>query len=643
MAILPLQLARVSNTLRTSVATGTMARTQQSLLEVQNQLSTGKRLNAPSDDAGDAAGAMQLRKLLEQRDAYATNLKSAGSQLSEVDSTLGDVTDLLQQAQTLAQANVGSDVTSDERAGAAAIVDALYRQMLDLANHQFDGVYLFGGDRSTSAPFIEAAGGVKFVGTDQVLKNTFDENVTLPFMVDGEHIFGAMATRVEGSADLTPTVSAATRLIDLRGVLGNGIQKGPIQISNGATSAIVDLTGADTLGDIITAINGAAVGGITAAISADGSGITLTGAGTDNISVNDLGGATTASDLGIQLATGTGDGNPIVGASVRPRITELTTLASLRGGAGIDTTNGLTITNGTASATIDLSGATTVEDMLNAINGSGVPVRAEINAAGTGINILNPTQGTTMTIAEAGGTTAADLGVRSFGPDTPLSELNFGKGVRTADGSDIQLTDSNGVAFEVDLTGTVDIQGVIDAINLAATTAGAGVTASFATNGNGIVLTDTAAGAGALTLVAMNYSSAAADLGLTGAANAGVISGSDVNAVEPDGVFSHIAALRTALESNDQAAITAAAGKLKEDYDRVTRTRGETGARVQEIESRQQRLDDQNVATKALLSSLEDTDFTEAIARFQTLQTALQATYQTTANMMNLSLLDFIG
>jgi flagellin-like hook-associated protein FlgL len=368
----------------------------------------------------------------------------------------------------------------------------------------------------------------------------------------------------------------------------------------------------------------------------------LTGDPTDNISVNEVSGGSTASDLGIQLSAGTGAGNPLTGSGINPKVTGLTTLASLKGGAGIDTA-GLIITNGQSSATIDLSGATTVEDLLNAINGSDVAVRAEINAAGTGINILNPTQGTTMSIAENGGTTAADLGVRSFGPDSPLSELNFGKGVRTVDGSDIQLTDSNGTSFEVDLSGLNTVQDVLDAINAAAGTAGAGVTASFATSGNGIVLTDTAGGAGTLALTPLNFSNAAADLGLTNAASAGVITSSDVNAVEPDGVFSHIAALRNALRSNDQAAITAAGEKLKNDYDNVVMIRGETGARVQEIDSRQQRLDDQNVATKALLSSLEDTDFTEAIARFQTLQTALQATYQTSSHMMNLSLLDFIG
>src|SRR4051812_9350696 len=111
MAILPLQLARVSNTLRTSITQSTIANAQQQLLEVQNELSTGKRLNAPSDDPGDAAIAQQIRKVLEQRQAYSDNLKRAGNHLGEVDSQLGQLSALLQQAQTVASANVGSDVT----------------------------------------------------------------------------------------------------------------------------------------------------------------------------------------------------------------------------------------------------------------------------------------------------------------------------------------------------------------------------------------------------------------------------------------------------------------------------------------------------------------------------------------------------
>jgi len=211
MAILPIQLARVSNLLRTSVSTNTISRTQKSLLEVQNELITGKRINVGSDDPGDAAVVQQLRKTLEQRAAYLNNVKQAGSHLGEVDSTLGDLTDLLQQAQDIASANVGSDVTADQRKSAASVVDNLYTQILSLANKQFEGMYLFAGDRLTDAPFVPENGGMKFVGSENVLSNTFDENSTRPFMVSGEEVFGALSTRVQGTADLTPSLTAATR------------------------------------------------------------------------------------------------------------------------------------------------------------------------------------------------------------------------------------------------------------------------------------------------------------------------------------------------------------------------------------------------------------------------------------------------
>ncbi len=648
MAILPLQLARVSNTLRTNVAHQNIARTQRGLIGVQNELATGKKLSSPSDDAGQAAIAQQLRKTLEQRDAYATNLRQATSQLSEVDSSLNDITALIQEAQTVASANVGSDVTHEQRTSAATVIDAIYRQLLNLGNHQFEGAFVFAGERATEPPFVETGGGVKFVGSARVLTNTYDENTVLPFMVDGAEVFGALSTRIEGTSDLTPQLTSATRLSDLGGATGDGVRLGAIQLSNGTVTQTIDLSNAKTINDVVNTINAAGVGGIGAGVAADGLSLELSGGPTENITINDVAGGTTASDLGIRTVTGGGPGVAVDGASVNPRVTLLTPLSDLRAGAGIDLAGGLKITNGLLSATVSftsppLRAGATVEDMLNAINGSGTAVRAQVNASGTGIDILNPTQGTQMTIAENGGTTAGDLGVRSFAPTSPLSELNGGRGVKTAAGTDVQVTNSAGVSFEVDVDGLQTVQDVIAAINTAAAGAGAAVTASFATSGNGITLTDAAGGAGTLAVESANFSQAPADLGLDVAAVGTTITGRDVNAVMPTGVFSHLAALRDGLRENDARRITAASEGLKADYDRVVRVRGETGARVQELEARQERLADQNIATQSLLSEIEDTDFTEAITRFQTLQTALQASLQTSGQILNLSLLDFLG
>lgn len=652
MAILPVQLARVSNLLRTNVSGQAISRTQRQLLEVQNELATGKRLNAPSDDPGDAAAVVQLQKLLEQRAAYADNIAQAKSHLGEVDTTLGDLANLMREAQTIASANVGSDVTADQRSSAAALVQNLFNQAVSLGNKQFNGTYLFGGDRATDPPFVEADGSVRFVGSSTVLANRIDESTDSPFMVDGADVFGAVSTKVKGTADLSPRLADDTRLSDLRGATGDGVRPGMIQIGNGTTTAVVDLSRAGTVGDVVNAINAAGVGGITAS-AGPGAGLTLSGGPGDDITVADVGGGSTSADLGIRKLLGGGAGAPFNGASTNPRVTAMTRLADLRGGAGMDLAGGLTIRNGAASATValmspPLRSPATVEDLLNAINGSGTDVLARINDAGTGIDIVNPSQGAQMSIGENGGTTASDLGVRSFTASTPLSELNGGRGVRTAGGDDFSVTRTDGTSFTVDLDGAATVQDVIDRINAADTANGtlpARVVASLSAVGNGITLTDSAGGAGAVALVPLNFSDAVKDLGLSAAPSGGgtTIVGTDVNPVAPRGIFGHLATLRDALEGNDAAAITAMAEGLQADHDRVVRIRGTTGARVQELEARHERLEDQNVATEALLSELADTDFTEAITRFQTLQTALQGTLQTAGRAMNLSLLDFLG
>ena len=95
MAIVPTSLARVSNTLRTSVTTQTLAKTQLQLLQVQNQLTTGLKIATPSEDPGSASVIMQLQKTLESRQAYLDNINQASGQLSQVDSTIDGVEEVL--------------------------------------------------------------------------------------------------------------------------------------------------------------------------------------------------------------------------------------------------------------------------------------------------------------------------------------------------------------------------------------------------------------------------------------------------------------------------------------------------------------------------------------------------------------------
>ncbi|MFH5805672.1 flagellar filament capping protein FliD [Alienimonas sp. DA493] len=201
-----------------------------------------------------------------------------------------------------------------------------------------------------------------------------------------------------------------------------------------------------------------------------------------------------------------------------------------------------------ASATLDLSAAESLDEVISAINDSGLNLRAE--AGEKGLTITDASGGAgSLTIADLSGSLAADLGIagsfaddeavggavarRSVGRATALAdfagEISGGgaNGVR----GDLKVTDSAGVEVTLDLGELADdatLGDFLDAFNAAAAAAnggaGAGVTAELNATGDGFRLVDTAGGAGELTVT----DNVAADaLRLTGTVKDGTLSARD--------------------------------------------------------------------------------------------------------------------
>jgi flagellar hook-associated protein 3 FlgL len=635
MSVAPTGISNVSNLMRSTLLTQQINGTQTQLLNVENELSTGLAVNTPSDNPAAAAVIMQLQQALSTQQSYNDTINTVTAQMSETDSSMGNLTTLLQQAEQIASADVGSDVSQTQRTGDASVVQSIYTQALAIANQQYNGQYLFGGASANTQPFVESNGVVEFVGSADTLQTQINDGITVTSQANGADVFGALASGVNGTANIAPDISATTPLSALGGATNSGLQLGSLTLSNGVVTKNIDLSSAASVGDVVNLINQAAVGGITASIT--GQGLTLTGAPADNITAT----GSTATSLGIATAaTGAGAGTPVVGSSLNPKVTLLTSLSSLNDGTGIDN-SGLVITNGQQTKTITWSPTGTVQDMLNAINGAGIGVVAQINSASTGINILNSSQGTSLSIGENGGATAADLGLQTLAPSTLLSTLNDGTGVQTAGTGtpDFQITAANGATFQVTLAGAQTVQDVLNDIN---TATGGVVTASLATTGSGVVLTDTSGGPGTLSVTALNQSNAAAQLGLNVPASGNTITGADVGAKTSLGIFGNLQALVTALQSGNQQDITSAGGNIQNDINRVIGLHGQTGAVEQQLTKQQTALQQQNTATQSLMSNLQDVNMAQAISQFQTLQQALEANLETAAQSLQISLLDFI-
>ena len=645
MPVSPINVGRVSQNLRTTLLGDSIRLSQLEMFLAQRRIATGRAFVSPSEDPVAAARSLQLDQTLSQQSQLVRNLQSADNTLSAADSALSEINGLLIEAQGIASQNISNLTSAAERDAGAALIASIRGQLQSVGNRTFNGRYLFAGQATTTRPFIDVLGGIAYVGDTSPLIARIDAEVTAEISVPGSVLYGGLSASVIGGVDLSPNLTESTRLDDLAGAIGLGIRLGQLVFNEptGAGVFTVDLAEANTIGDVVDLINAAAAtAGSAVTASLAETGLVITPGGSD-LAVSDTGTGVVASDLGI-LTSGPISA-PIIGDDLGARLTQLTPVAAITSGAGIDMTSGLVITNGSKTATVDISDAATMQDIINRINNADVFVLARINDDRTGIDLFNRVSGTSLSVAENGGTTATDLGIRTMDSSTPLDRLNNGLGVGIVEGdADLSIETMNGSVLDVVLDGAETIGDVIDLINTTASEAGVAITASFTDEGNGIRISDSTGGSGTLRVFNANLSSAAGDLGLVQVAGDGQSSliGEDVNPARTEGILDALIQLEDALRRDDTQGISIASGRLDTLTQEVTRVHGIIGARSQSMRTGLEQMRDAGITTEIFLSEVRDLDFVKAVTQLQAAQFQVQATMQTGAQLLSLSLLDFL-
>ncbi|MBN1341933.1 MAG: flagellar hook-associated protein FlgL [Phycisphaerae bacterium] len=663
MAITSVSVSRISENLKALRLLDSLRQNSLQVFNVNNQLASGYQLLTASDDPIKGAKAVELNQLLEKQDQLLANLSHADQFLSATDTAIVDINSLLIDAHDIAMEHAGNLTDQEQREAGAIAIASIIDQLVMVGNRSHQGRYLFGGQRVEEAPFVYENGKVEFVGNDGDLNTHVDHTLEQAYNLTGDRLFGSLSTEVLSWKDWDARLTSDVRVADCDGTTGKGVALGTVEITETAVATFrVDLSEADSIGDVVDMINQAAAtagSSVTAAINAAGDGIQLTSGG-PTIDVDDVGSSKTARDLGILTA---GPVAMVAGSDINPRVIELTRLGDLDNVNLANLAAGFTITNGDQSQVVDtsvLAAGSTVQDLLNLIHQADVSVYAKLSDDGTGIDVVNRLSGSHMTIGENGGVTAEELGIRSMYNGTLLADLNLGKGVEGVPGeTDFRVVARDGSSFEVDLhtvAGDMDqngdgfetIEDVILAINNAAAGAGVPVTASLATTGNGIRLVDATGVNGTLSVELNNISSyAALDLGLVGLSASGAGAtveavGQDVNPHTPSSVFTVLSNLHEALLSGDTQAITQAGDDLESVRVQINNVLGEVGSRAQAMAQRYDRTQEAVDATRKALSEVRDLDYAEAITRFQQAQMALQANLMSSSQVLSMSLLDFI-
>ena len=177
-----------SNLLISRIATDIVQK-QNSLAAVQEQISTGKKINRPSDAPAESAHLVTMKETVAQLEQFNKNTAIAESKLSLEEAALSGTTSVLNRVRELTL-RVSNGVVNDSfRAEINSEVKLALEELYTLANSQDSfGNFLFGGSNIKQRPFSEGVP-VNYAGSDESTKLEIALNRTIVTGDAGTDVF----------------------------------------------------------------------------------------------------------------------------------------------------------------------------------------------------------------------------------------------------------------------------------------------------------------------------------------------------------------------------------------------------------------------------------------------------------------------
>ncbi len=177
------------------------------LADLQNQASTQKRVNKPSDDPLAATRVLGARTNINADSQFIKNINQAKTFLEYSDQSLGEMTEVLTRAKELA---IGQSTDAGANAGSRAVtateVSQLFNQTVQVGNRKFGDRFLFGGFKTTNPPFSDDG---EYKGDNGEMRVAINKQSDVSLNIPGSRIFlglGIRSGRVRSDApsELTP-------------------------------------------------------------------------------------------------------------------------------------------------------------------------------------------------------------------------------------------------------------------------------------------------------------------------------------------------------------------------------------------------------------------------------------------------------
>lgn len=168
----------------------------ENLNTISRQVSSGKKLNQLKDSPAGVAELVSLTDQEAKTDQYSFNTNAETYTLQTADSALNEVNNLVTSIYTAGSQAASDSVGQDTQATIASEIRTMRDQILSLANTQANGLYIFAGTKTDSAPYVLNGDTVTGPGDDNVNTVTVDDGTEVNQIVPASGAFNSIFSAI---------------------------------------------------------------------------------------------------------------------------------------------------------------------------------------------------------------------------------------------------------------------------------------------------------------------------------------------------------------------------------------------------------------------------------------------------------------
>ncbi len=171
---------RITFQMQTSTLLAGLTQDLQALDQTQQELTTGRKINQPSDDPVGEDLALRLSSQLAALSGYSSSVSDATGWANTAGSSLQTVLQMMQNARSMiVQASNGA-VSQSSLSSMSATMTQLVTAIKQTANVQYNGSYVFSGTATQTAPYLTGTGqSDTFQGNTAAINRSIGPGMTL--------------------------------------------------------------------------------------------------------------------------------------------------------------------------------------------------------------------------------------------------------------------------------------------------------------------------------------------------------------------------------------------------------------------------------------------------------------------------------